>query len=562
MTMVVCIWFPQWSLQHVLWKRPEFSLRAPETEVTSPLATSQRFPANRPGGNGQLVILHSPATGRGARVVACSSAAWRRGVRVGMPLTEARALVNKGVRTLFRARSRALEPTVLARPKKSPDPFILFILHDPVADRAGLRELAGCCEEYAPIYGVEEAESPECLLLDVTGCAMLFGGEQTLAERIQDDFQERGWQVRVAVAPTIGAAWAVAHGVSCPNQAVVVPVAGLEETLDVLPVHVLRLPDATVQTLSELGIHGVGQLRQLPRDRLPSRFGPLILRRLDQAFGEAPELIVAERPAKPIVATWAAQEPFRDRLVLLEVCRRLLERMLAPLQAKRRGVRRLLCQLHGCGGRPCELSVGMLSPSNSAAQVRELLALQLERVTWEDEITFVRLEALEVGPLDEQPRDLFGDQFGEDHTRELRWLLERLSNRLGIDAVVRAACVPDAQPELAVAYQPWVASEKLADCKAASTSAPSAPRPLRLFAPPQRIEVFFMLAEPPGAPCRFCWEYADHHVRQAWGPERIETGWWRGNPIRRDYYRVEVTSGERYWLFHAAEGWFVHGVFE
>jgi protein ImuB len=249
----------------------------------------------------------------------------------------------------------------------------------------------------------------------------------------------------------------------------------------------------------------------------------------------------------------------------LEVCRRLLERMLAPLQGKRRGVRRLLCQLHGCGGRPCELSVGMVSPSNSATQMRELLELQLERVAWEEEITLVRLEATEVAPLEEQPRDLFGDQFGEDHSRELRWLLERLSNRLGSDAVVRATYVPDPQPELAVAYQPWVASamEKPAGKadleETGEEQSFGSARPLRLFAP-QRIEVPEI--DSLGAPSRFFWGHVDHHVRQAWGPERIETGWWRGNPVRRDYYRVEVTSGERYWLFHADDGWFVHGTFE
>ena len=387
------------------------------------------------------MILHSPLTGRTPRVVECSLTAWRHGVRIGMPLAEARTLV-----AVSSNRSRSQ--------KKTPDPF--FAVHDPAADRAALRELSSCCEKYTPIYGVEEAASPECLLLDVTGCLALFGSEQGLAEQIQDDFRERGWDVRVAMAPTIGASWAVAHGVSRTNQAVVIPADGLEETLDVLPVRMLRLPDAMVHTLSELGIHGVGQLRRLPRDRLPSRFGPQILERLDQAFGNVAELIVVERPAEPIVATWAAQEPFRDRQVLLEVCRRLLERMLAPLQGQRRGVRRLLCQLHSSGGRPCELFVGMVSPSNSAQQMQKLLELQLERVAWEDEITFVRLEAIEVTRVEERLRDLFGEQFGEDHTRELRWLLERLSNRLGAEAVVRATCVPDPQPELAVNYEPFV----------------------------------------------------------------------------------------------------------
>ena len=527
---------------------------APKTYLRT---SNQRFPGNRSGVCGQFMILHSPLTGRTPRVVECSLTAWRCGVRIGMPLAEARALA-----AVSSNRSRYQ--------KRTPDPF--FAVHDPAADRAALRELSSCCEKYTPIYGVEDVESPQCLLLDVTGCLALFGSEQSLAEQIHEDFQDRGWEVRVAMAPTIGAAWAVAHGVSRANQAVVVPAEGLEETLDALPVRMLRLPDATVHTLSELGIHGVGQLRQLPRDRLPSRFGPLILQRLDQAFGNAPELIVVERLAEPMVATWAAQEPFRDRQVLLEVCRRLLERLLAPLQGQRRGARRLLCQLHGVS-RPRELSIGMVSPNNSPGQMLKLLELQLERVTWEDEITFVRLEATEVAPLEERIRDLFGEQFGEDHTRELRWLLERLSNRLGAEAVVRATCVPDPQPELAVNYQAFVDlgffpgdfgfAKEESPClssnpKSPNPKSPGKNRPLRLFTPPQRVELVFTA----GVLHRFFWNHTPHDVRQVWGPERIETGWWRGNHVQRDYYQVELTSGERYWLFRTNENWFVHGTFE
>jgi protein ImuB len=165
---------------------------------------------------------------------------------------------------------------------------------------------------------------------------------------------------------------------------------------------------------------------------------------------------------------------------------------------------------------------------------------------------------------------LFGEQFGEEQTRELRWLLERLSSRLGADAVVRAISVPDAQPELAVAYQPWIGGEDFSerswkgglDSSAieGGITALAALRPLRLFAPPRRVQV--AVSEPWGMPSGFYWEQAERRVRQAWGPERIETGWWRGKPIRRDYFRVEIVSGERYWLFRAREVWFVHGVFE
>jgi protein ImuB len=103
-----------------------------------------------------------------------------------MPLAEARALV---------------EHQSTRNPRRR-DPF--FVEHDPAADRTALQQLARDCDEYTPIYGLEEAESPECLLLDVTGCLALFESEQALAEQIRSDFQEHEWEVRVAMAPTIG----------------------------------------------------------------------------------------------------------------------------------------------------------------------------------------------------------------------------------------------------------------------------------------------------------------------------------------------------------------------
>ena len=69
---------------------------------------------------------------------------------------------------------------------------------------------------------------------------------------------------------------------------------------------------------------------------------------------------------------------------------------------------------------------------------------------------------------------------------------------------------------------------------------------------------------PDGPPLRFQFQGRRHRIVHARGPERIETGWWRGRAIRRDYYRVETTTGHRYWVFRRLNdgGWFLHGMFE
>jgi protein ImuB len=101
------------------------------------------------------------------------------------------------------------------------------------------------------------------------------------------------------------------------------------------------------------------------------------------------------------------------------------------------------------------------------------------------------------------------------------------------------------------------------------------PRPVRLFAPPEPIEAFWLLPDDP--PFRFTWRRRPHRVRCADGPERIAEEWWSGTDTAlagaiRDYYRVEDEAGRRFWLVRAGlpglnanwappPRWFVHGVF-
>jgi protein ImuB len=89
-----------------------------------------------------------------------------------------------------------------------------------------------------------------------------------------------------------------------------------------------------------------------------------------------------------------------------------------------------------------------------------------------------------------------------------------------------------------------------------------AARPLCLKPRPAPIEVISVV--PDGPPIRFRWHATEHIVERSWGPERIDTGWWRGPHVERDYYRVETTTGQRFWLFRQNDTgkWFLHGTFE
>jgi protein ImuB len=81
---------------------------------------------------------------------------------------------------------------------------------------------------------------------------------------------------------------------------------------------------------------------------------------------------------------------------------------------------------------------------------------------------------------------------------------------------------------------------------------------------PQPVALATISVMPDGPPFCFRLRGREHRIARCWGPERIETGWWRGRPIARDYYRVETTTGQRFWLFRSLEEgrWFLQGNFE
>jgi protein ImuB len=498
-----------------------------------------------------------------------------------MPLAEAEALVERPAADVGKANWAVSEAS--------------FESLDEEADIAGLRKLSATCERFTPQFGIEESESPESLLLDVTGCTHLFGGDQQTATDLANDFQTRGFQARIGVTSTVGAAWAASRFLAKSTSPAIVPPTQLRDVLPLLPIESLRLNPAIIGTLHELGLRTVGQLRALPRSSLPSRFGPLLLKRLDQAFGDEPELFVPEKTREPLIADWAGEFPITDRESLHVVVRELLDQVLKKLnppfsrlglcpdsflvktavgtesQPTRTGVRRLRCDLRDTAGRLQEFHVGFVAPTDHVKHAFEMLCLQWERAALPQEIAFVHLEATATDALHVIQRDLFGHELDSDCHRDVVTLLDRLSNRLGSHAVVRARLLPEAQPELAVVHETWTLANE--QSSGSHRNKPDAStyrliefslrsRPSRLLSPPEPIEV--SIAGPEGAPLSFWWNRCEHRVIRSWGPERIEAGWWRESSASRDYFRVEVQTGHHFWIFRQLDdhGWLIHGTFD
>jgi protein ImuB len=513
MKRVMCVWFPNWPIQRRL--------------------TGPRSDRSRP------VVVYGPASGGKTRVIACSRGACERGVRPGMLLVEAQALwpAAAGAGARF-------EP------------------HEPRDDRRELRELAWWCQQFSPVVALDAAAAPDCLLLDATGCGR--GEEERLAQQVVESFRRRGYRVIAVSADSVGAAWAVAHfgRFDDAHRAIVVPPGGCRDALRPLPVEALRLPENVAATLHELNVFRCDQLFALPREELPSRFGAELLLHIDRALGTTPELLVPERLDEPLEACWQFEPPIADGRALVSVIEHLLERLLERIPCDHFGVQRLLCSLKLAGHEPIGFPVELLRPTASQRDLMELVRLQIERLRLPAEVVETTLRAEVIRPLEFRQDELFGGGEAAPWRQEAIGLLERLSSRLGEQAVRCPRLWPDAQPELAQRYQSWrdmlgPASRK----EKAVALVPTAPRPLFLKKPPVGIAVTAIW--PGGAPRQFRCAQRPYDVAHWWGPERIETGWWREADVRRDYFVVETAEGERFWLFHdLIEGpWYLHGAF-
>lgn len=447
---------------------------------------------------------------------------------------------------------------------------------------------------------------PSRLLLDVTGIGRLFGGDAPLADGLLRVCRETGCRGCVAIADTLSAAWACVETLG-DETAWIVPPGESEQAVREAPLAGLRLPDPTRALLGQLGIERIGQLFALPRDGLAVRFGPLLGRRLDQIAGTAVELIRPYRPLPPVRVERCWDEPTEDREWLVQQTNDMLKELTDQLRRRGEGA----LQLHGrfdCApGRPLEVRVGLFQPTASPDHLAQLLQLQCERLAWPGPVGRVALAVAHAvrlqprqGLLFDDPSDAGGADANADRERELGGLIERLSSRLGASAVLQAVPRSDPLPERAFRYEPAVErrgqsgatraksprsrggagrgeragrTEQAAAAGGAAQSRDEATRafgepargvgyrPLRLRHPPPALDV--LAVAPSGPPAVFQWERRSHRVARHWGPERIETGWWRGGSIRRDYYRVETSEGLRFWLFRdlVSGGWFLHGVF-
>ena len=521
----------------------------------------------------QRMVLFRQDSRRGRVVAAASPLAIRDGIRVSMPLSEAKSLLQRSVQQQTDSRFHIFE-------------------QDTAADLAALTDLADALGRFSPIVGLEQIEAtaakqglqPVSILLDVTGLERLFGDETQLAQQIYAHVQQLDYLPRLALANTVGMAWGASRFAHQPW--LVIP-ADDTQIFAQLPIETLRLAPATVTTLHRLGFEINAQLWQLSRADLAMRFGQEIHRRIDQALGQIAEPVIARQLPPEFQAEQLLDYPTHQRATIEVIIGRLITKICEQLRARQQGALQWTIRLIVPAAPPLEFTVSLFQPTATANHILPLVELQLEQIFSDFRRHSVQVQEIQVSVtagvlLVEQQRQLFDENPRLDK-QALAQLINRLTSRLGQHNVVYPQLQSGAQPEYSYRFRPLVDIYRQRS-RQRTTARPQshvAARPLKIFHPPVAIALRtagvssqnptvaastlstgFVLEPTSTATANPSLRQPQTIVR-SWGPERIETGWWRGQTVCRDYWRVETARGQQYWVYRDLREklWFVQGEF-
>ena len=482
-------------------------------------------------------------------------------------------------------------------------PSLITKSQNPQLEAQFLTNLCRWANKFSPWVAEEVSNA---LVIDLTGCAHLFGGEEGVVQQVELDCIDLGLSVHIGIADTKGAAWALARYAGQPlslsrtgdaidqeahatrsraakrrnwerggqaprlkssksiSQRIAAP-GFTRQALSSLPVAALRLEDHVIISLNRLGLCRVEDLLNQPRAAIARRFGKGIIYRMDQALGVAPEPVNPSKQALHFACRLTFPEPIGLMDDMLAALNKLLPRLANSLESKGRGARRLRLEVYRTDQTMQWVDVGLTYPSSDCALMQPLLKMKLAEIEVKFGIDVLRIVATQTELMYAQHYKSHIDvgpevSVGQLTNTDLGDLIGKLGARIGLEKITRLHPGNSHIPE------------KAAQTIAAAWSSPEMnwldlerPRPLIYFQPERVIALAV-----PKVPLQFKWRGQVHEFDSAYGPERIAPEWWLAEQAwrtgTRDYWKVVTKTGDRLWLYFAhgglvSGGWFCHGRF-
>jgi protein ImuB len=430
-----------------------------------------------------------------------------------------------------------------------------LIVKDLDAEMAGkaLEKLGRWCIRFSPLVGLDP---PDGLIMEASGCAHLWGGEDIYLQTIKEKLESFGISSRMAMADTIGMAWALSHysALQLHRANGRTPPDFLE-----LPIAGLRLDEAVQDHLMTLGLSSIRQLFALPLSVLNKRFPPSLCQRIKQCSGEEEEYFTPIELPEPFVIRLPCMEPIVTRTGVNIALERSITDLINLLQNEQQGIRKAVFTAFAADGKSYHAEIMTNRPSLNRDHLVKLFGLRLDQIKYSAGIDVFLLTATLTEAYQPAQEKIWQGPAGLQHQKIAEWI-DQIEMRYGKSTVSRYLPSEHHLPEKAFKESTHLQEESKSNWHAPTR------RPIQLVHPPEQIEVTAPIPDYP--PMMFRHKGKLHKIITADGPERIEQEWWVGTGKHRDYYIVEDEEGKRYWLFRSGHydeaktySWYLHGYF-
>ena len=417
------------------------------------------------------------------------------------------------------------------------------------------------------------------LNISLTGSTKLLGSNEQVLSRVQQFMGEQGLSCRAAIAPTIGAAWALSRFGGEPQQ--VVSKKDSYEKLLPLPLAALRINPLTVHALHEVNVETIRDLIKLSRSSLYARYGGELLQRIDQLFGAAEEPIKKEEVPFSLTVERNFASPVLEMEAVINSGNKLLLFLLRKLHGEQKLAVHILIEIDIVRLPRFSSEIKVSTPTAAARHLFSLLKTRLEKLDMGAGVTRLALSvrrtvpvvarqiAAGVGVSNGGGSSSVAESDAATQREQLGLLFDVLSEKLGVGSVKNVTFRESYIPERSFEFVP---AELVARPRATGSAEVCAgadirvceERPSVLFALPHPVQVMSVLPDNP--PFWLKWRGKQYRIRHAIGPERITPEWWGRDPNllkTRDYFRVQLESGMWLWVYRELSSlrWFVHGFF-
>ncbi|MBA2660506.1 MAG: DNA polymerase Y family protein [Nitrosospira sp.] len=438
-------------------------------------------------------------------------------------------------------------------------PDLVVVENDPNEEMKALQEAAYAALRFTPHISMQRSG----LIAEVSGSLKLFGGLKKLCQSLNQAAAAQGLQLCVGIAPTSKGAWLLAQ--SAPLRAVINGASTrFRLLLDSLPIHLLESAQPHLEVIRGIGCKTLADLQRLPRSGIARRFGPDLPTELDRAYGDSPDPQLWLEVPEYFQQKIALMAQVESVELLSVTVQRMIEQMCGWLSVRYAAVLGFSFVLHHEYSlrqphKSTLLNIRLSEQSDNPEHLMILLRERLDRIKIVAPICGLELIADEITAEGNHNLELFPTSQSE--ATSLNRFIEKLSCRLGPQAIAGLNIIPDHRPECSQRLQPFQPLEASKannfSCRKTILEGSSHPltRPAWLMDTP--LELRMQRQQPIyGSP-----------LKLLAGPERIEAGWWDDALITRDYFIAENELGQLLWIYREhdpiakSNGWYLQGLF-